>query len=141
MNKTIILIALIPLFPLLSTNHVFALSDQGRYEIGWQSGVSQSQYDWNNNVQYEPFCPEHHSNSFCLGFQEGYDHWRQLSNQQQLTQGTEQNAAINIRGNENHVTVKQQTNNNAGSGEDDGQGGRGSANPRCTFLCANVQIK
>jgi len=143
MNKTIILIAIVPLFPLLSTNHVFALSDQGRYEIGWQSGVSQSQYDWNNNVQYEPFCPEHYSNSFCLGFQEGYDHWwnsaRQLSNQQ-ITQCTEQNAAINIRGNENHVTINQQSNNNAGSGEDDG-GWSGGANPRCTILCANVQIK
>src|SRR5215831_8563075 len=67
--------------------------------------------------------PEHHSNSFCLGFQEGYDHWwnsaRQLSNQQ-ITQGPEQNTAVNIRGNGNHVTVNQQSNNNAGSGEEDG---------------------
>jgi hypothetical protein len=144
MNKTIILGAIIPLFLLLSTNCVFALSDQGHYEIGWQSGVSQSQYDWDNNVPYEPFCPGHHSNSFCLGFQEGYDPWwksaRQLSNQQ-ITQGTEQNTAVNIPGNGNHVTVNQQSNNNAGSSEDDGQGGRDGANPRCTFLCANVQIK
>jgi len=63
-----------------------------------------------------------------------------VTDKQQITQGTEQNAAINIRGNENHVTVNQQSNNNAGSGEDDG-GGSGGANPRCTFLCANVQIK
>ena len=138
MNKTIILGALIPLFLLPLTNHVFALSDQERYHIGWQSGVSQSQYDWNNNIPYKPDCPKHHSDSFCLGYQYAYNHWWK-SAQQQITQGIEQNADLIIRGNGNHVTVNQQSNTQAGTGEDDGEGG--SVNPRCTFLCANVQVK
>jgi len=80
--------------------------------------------DIRRRIIRQTVCPEHHSNSFCLGFHEGYDHWRQLSNQQ-ITQGTEQNTAVNIRSNGNHVTVNQQSNNNAGSGEDDGGGSGG----------------
>src|SRR5215831_14523073 len=127
MNKITTLGAIIPLVLLILPNHVLALSDQERYNIGWQSGVSQSQYDWNNNIPYEPNCPKYHSDSFCLAYQEGYVHWWK-SAQQQITQGTEQNAAVNIRGNGNHVTVNQQSNNRAGSSEGDG-GGSGGANP------------
>ena len=140
MNKTIIYGTVIPLFLLLLPNQVSALSDQERFDIGWQSGVSQAQYDWNNNTSYGPTCPSHHTASFCEGYRAGYSHWwdstQQLSNQQ----ATEQNAKVDIRGNGNHVTVDQQSNDQAGDDRDGGQAGR-SANPRCVVLCANVQIK
>jgi hypothetical protein len=140
MNRTIIYGAIAPLFLLLLPNQVFALSDQERFDIGWQSGVPQAQYDWNNNLQYDPLCPSHHSDSFCLGYRSGYNHWwdsvQQLSNRQV----TEQNANVDVQGNGNHVTVDQQSGGQAGNNRDGGQAG-GSANPRCIVLCANVQIK
>jgi hypothetical protein len=125
--------ATLPLILFLFPNHVVALSEQERYDIGWQSGISQAQYDWNNNLPYDPLCPAHHSDSFCMGFQASCNHWwdsaQRLSNQQV----TEQNAKVEIRGNGNHVTISQQSN---GKSSDDGW----SVNPRCSILCANVQI-
>ena len=140
MNKTIIYCAITLLFLFLLPNQVFALSDQERFDIGWQSGVAQAQYDWNSNLPYEPLCPSHHSDSFCLGYRSGYNHWWDSAQQPSNQQVTEQKAKVDVRGNGNHVTVDQQLNEQVGDNRDGGQAD-GGANPRCVVLCANVQIK
>ena len=141
MSKTIILGATLPLILFLFPNHILGLSDQERYDVGWQSGVSQAQYDWNNNLPYDPLCPAHHSNSFCVGYQGSYNHWWESAQRLSNQQVTEQNAAVSVKGNENYVRITQQSNDQVGgSGCDRGQDS-GSVNPRCTILCANVQIR
>jgi hypothetical protein len=143
MSKTVAFLgATLPLILFLFPNHTLALSVQQRYDVGWPNGISQAQYDWNNNLPYDPLCPAHHTDSFCLGFHGGYNHWWH-SAQQQITQGSEQSASVNIRGNGDHVIVNQQSNDQLGSNGDDGDSSSGSGKqqlPKCLILCAAITL-
>lgn len=141
MNKTVILGATIPMFLLLLPNQVFALSNRERYNIGWQSGVSGAQYDWNNGVQYDPLCPAHHPDYFSRGYQVGYNHWWESvhHSNQQITQGSEQQAKVNILGNDNRVNINQKSNDQVENAGDYSRNGNEQL-PKCVILCSTINV-
>jgi hypothetical protein len=109
-----------------------------------QAKVTTDYFDiYNGHNYYRPFCPTNdawtqshgvHSSIFCAGFVDEYNaqwtslspyfmqqHWNRVNNQQ-----IDQNSNVNIKGNNNRVTVNQNVNNNVGH-ESNGYDGSGTS--------------
>jgi hypothetical protein len=135
-----------------------AFAHTDKYYIGYSQGQTQARTDYYAYAQdYRPFCPVYdkwteangpHSSNFCAGFIDGYNaEWNSLPayHNQRVQQTTDQSSSVNIKGNNNRVTVNQQTNNNVG-GQNSGYGhshyGHGSGIlPRCFILCSNIEVR
>jgi hypothetical protein len=143
-----------------TTSPVFAHTD--KYYKGYSQGQAKASEDYNNayngRVYYKPFCPTDdawtqangpHSSNFCAGFIDGYNaQWTSLApvfmqrHWERVNQQTEQSSNVNIKGNNNRVVVNQQASNNVGSnGYGYGHSSSSGINPRCTILCANIQVR
>jgi hypothetical protein len=113
------------------------------YNDGWNAGVNDAMLNWDNNQGYDPLCPSGHSDIYCSGYTNGYNHWWNSAQNlnTKTSQGTEQEAGVNIKGNNNKVTINQgsseQVGNNGGSSGSSGHG----QNPRCIILCSAIRVK
>jgi hypothetical protein len=131
-----------------STHTVFAsechASYNKCYNDGWNAGVNDAMYAWDNNQGYDPSCPSGHSDIYCSGYSSGYNHWwSSAQNNNENNQQTEQNANVKINGNNNKVTINQQSSNQVGSndiGSDGSYHHSGAVNPDCRLLCLGVNI-
>lgn len=143
MNKKIFMIGILPVLAMVIP-HAMA-DNQDRYNQGWIDGQNQAASDWNSHVFTvssggNSQCPDGHSHAYCQGWNAGYaDEWNRAiqvnyGTQTQTTQG--QNSDVNIKGNNNRVTVQQgQQSGDSGSG---GSGDGGSGNPQCRILCSVI---
>jgi hypothetical protein len=77
-----------------------------------------------------------HSDNFCAGYSDGYSNWwHQVDQNTGVQQGQLSN--VNIKGNDNRVTVNQGQSVQGGS---DTSGGSGSGDlPTCHILCALIK--
>ena len=77
-----------------------------------------------------------HSDNFCAGYSDGYSNWwHQVDQNTGVQQGQLSN--VNIKGNDNRVTVNQGQSVQGGS---DTSGGSGNGDlPTCHILCALIK--
>lgn len=130
---------------ILGAQNVFAHSDSS-FPTGWTDGINNAMYDTNAGNQYNSNCPDGHSISYCNGYVVGYNHYWYSADHTRTdirfsnTQGSD----INIKGDNNRVTVNQQSNqqvgDNGGGGSGSGSGSSHSPLPRCVFLCAAIKV-
>jgi hypothetical protein len=137
-----------------------AFAHTSNYNKGYPQGQAQARQDYSAYAQdYRPFCPVYdswtekngpHSSNFCAGFIHGYNQaWYALvwkTHNQRVSQSTDQSSNVNIKGNNNRVTVNQQVNNNVGGQNSGGYGSGSYGNghgilPRCFILCSNIQVR
>jgi hypothetical protein len=95
------------------THTVFAPECRASYKCcnnGWNAGVNDAMYAWDNNQGYDPSCPSGHSDIYCGGYSSGYNHWwsSAQNNNNVNNKQAEQSANIKINGNNNKVTIDQQ---------------------------------
>jgi hypothetical protein len=131
MNKLIMSSFLIPIL-LLAVPSAFAQSDQQRWNNGYSDG-----YYWTGS----PANACHgHTHSYCNGFNFGYDRGHTSNIYYAPTQQT-QGSDVNIKGDNNRVTVNQGQASDSGNGADPGLGSGQSNNPTCTLLCFGANVK
>lgn len=127
----------------ISSSHVFALSDEERYNVGFSDGGNQAQATWNSGGQYDSTCPSGHTDAYCNGWQDGYNKfWN--SAVQNTNSGTQQSqsANVNIHGSNNKVNINQGQNTgdlNGGGSDGHSHSGHGQ-NPKCVLLCVGVAV-
>jgi hypothetical protein len=125
--------------------------------IGYSQGKTQARTDYYAYANdYRPFCPVYdkwtdangpHSSNFCAGFIDGYNvQWNALLvyHNQNIQQMISLSSGVNIKGDNNRVTVNQQFNNNmGGQNSDDSSGssrGYNSYQPSCKILCSIIRV-
>ncbi len=127
--------------------------DLGHYEPNYIMGYITSMvggYFWLMLFRpvYDAWTEAHgpHSSNFCAGFIYGYNAaWNNIAaNNQRVQQSTSQDSNVNIKGDNNRVTVNQQVNNNVGGQNGYGSDGHSVSNngyqPRCAILCSIVKV-
>jgi hypothetical protein len=142
MNKLITLSVIIPLLflvvPKAYADSKYCDRDgwPACYDLGYHKGSVDASSDYNNNRGYDSSCPSGHSENFCVGYSVGYNNWwHQVYQNTAIQQGESSN--INIKGNDNRVTVNQGQSVQGGS---DINGGSGSGDlPTCHILCALIK--
>lgn len=131
----VIMLALIP-------SSVLAHSDE--YLTGYNDGGNQAQFDVNHGSSYSNVCPPNNSDHYCAGYYDGYNrYWNTADHSTNFNPQTDQQSSVNIKGNNNRVTVNQQTNNQFGSnngGSSDGHHHGSGQLPNCQFLCLGVNV-
>lgn len=65
------------------------------YDLDYHKGAVNASFDYNYNRGYDSSCSSGHSDDFCAGYADGYT----------IQQGQLSN--VNIKGNDNRVTVNQ----------------------------------
>ena len=105
------------------------------YDLGHYKGAVDASFDYNNNRGSDSSCPSGHSDNFCAGYSDGYSNWwHQVDQNTGIQQG--QSSNVNIKGNDNRVTVNQGQSVQGGS---DTSGGSGNGDlPTCHILCASI---
>ncbi len=132
---------------LLLTPNAYArnLSDSQRYNDGYNNGYSAALQD----NSYDSTCDPHgqytsdgqHTTYYCNGWANGYqDGWNNKNNGNSYNSGTqqEQSSNVNVRGNNNRVTVNQgQSSNSDNTFSPDNIYGNnpGGSNPNCKVIC------
>ena len=143
MNKLITLGVLIALLFLVApkayadSNHCDRDGWPACYDLGYHKGSVDASFDYNNNRGYDSSCPSGHSDNFCAGYSDGYSNWWHQVDQQNTGIQQGQLSNVNVKGNDNRVTVNQGQSVQGGS---DTSGGSGSGDlPTCHILCALIK--
>ncbi len=136
MNKIILAGALLPLL-LLVAPEAFADSSYQHYINGWNAGQDQATSDWQAGYTTpNQNCPgHHHTSEYCRGYFNGYGDLWNRSIQANGNTDQQQTSNVNIKGNNNDVTVQQGQASNVPSGS-----GSSGDNPRCVLLCGSVNV-
>ena len=156
------LVLLCTLTATATTVPVFAHSEY--YNTGYSQGQARATADYyyidNGHNEYKPFCPTNeawsqangpHSSNFCAGFIDGYNAQRtalaphfMIWHNVRVRQSTSQDSSVNIKSDNNRVTVDQQVNNNIDDQNSDGSSGSGrehsSYQPNCKILCSIIRV-
>ena len=142
MNHLVLMPVVIPILVLIAPSHLaFAYNDPKHcngynvcFDIGYQDGYTDAQNGLSSACVG-------HSKGWCAGYNEGFRAGNGRSN---IYAGpsAEQGANINVRGDNNKISINQQTNTQDG---DDGPSSshRKSSGvlPNCVILCLNSEIR
>lgn len=154
MKRIIILLPVSCLIFLGATaTSIQAFAHTSNYNKGYPQGQTQAKTDYYAYANdYRPFCPVYdkwteangpHTSNFCAGFIDGYNaQWNALAqyHSQSIQQRTSLSSGVNIKGDNNRVTVNQQVNNNVGGQNGYGYSGGHGVLPRCVILCSNIRV-
>ena len=154
MKRIIILLPVSCLIFLGATaTSIQAFAHTSNYNKGYPQGQTQAKTDYYAYANdYRPFCPVYdkwteangpHTSNFCAGFIDGYNaQWNALAQyrSQSIQQRTSLSSGVNIKGDNNRVTVNQQVNNNVGGQNGYGYSGGHGVLPRCVILCSNIRV-
>jgi hypothetical protein len=143
LNKLITLSVIIPLLFLVApkayadSKHCHRDGRPACYDLDHYKGGVDASFDYNNNRVYDSSCPSGHSDNFCAGYSDGYNNWWHQADQKNTGTQQGQSSKVNIKGNDNRVTVNQGQSVQGGS---DTSGGSGSGDlPACHILCAVIK--
>lgn len=120
MNKAMIVLAVLPFLAPILPNAALAVSD--RYMVGWNIGLHDAQNGVYNG------CGDHNK-EFCQGYSDGYN-----ANIGNFNNG--QSSSVNMKGDNNSVTINQGQANSFGS--DSSNLFKGQL-PRCVLFCIGIQ--
>ena len=136
MNKLITLDVLVPLLFLVvpkayaESKHCDRDGWPACYNLGYHKGSVDASFDYRSDRGYDPSCPSGPSDNFCAGYSDGYSNWwHQVDQNTGIQQGQLSN--VNIKGNDNRVTVQGGSDTSAGIGSGD--------LPTCHILCALIK--
>jgi hypothetical protein len=144
MNHLILMAVVTPILVLMAPPYsVFAYDDPKHcfgyntcFNIGYQDGYTDKQ-----NGASPSYACVGHSHAWCSGYNDGFRAGNGGSNIY-IGPSTGQSASINIRGNDDKVSINQQTNNQV---EDNGfsssHGKSIGVLPNCVILCLNSEIR
>lgn len=134
---------IIPIMVLIATSHLaFAYndpkhcSDNACFSIGYDDGYSDAQ-----KGSSPAYACVSHSQGWCDGYNAGFRAGNGGSNNY-FGPNTGQSASINIRGNNDKVSINQRTDNQVGgNGFSTMHMSNGGALPTCLILCINSDIR
>jgi len=141
MNHLILMAVVTPILVLVAPSHlVFAYNDpkhcQGYndcFDIGYLDGYTHAQ-----NGASPPYSCVGHSQGWCDGYKVGFRAGNG-GNNSYFGPNTGQSASINVRGDNNKISIVQQTNNQV-EGDYGSSSNQRSALPNCVVLCLNSYL-